>query len=577
VAEGTCWEAYNAYLMEREVCDNCVVNITTAPVSIFPGETFQCNASNDGKCDNTPCYNWQVIGDSGGSIDDAGLYTAGNSTGTDTIIVIDNCNGGISDQSTVDIVPIGDKGITLDRENGTIYIIDILTEIASGPFLQGSYSSLWDIVTTADANTAIVSAFLDKKVVFLDITNINLPQVSAEVDFSNIPTSTDPFYPEDLALTPDEKYILVTDGGECSYDIAHGVASISVQTQTFVQYLTLSSPKKGQSISIDKYNNVYVGDYCENKLYMISIDSVNGTLTDTGIEISLPITPFNSYISPEGDKLIVIGTYGVVIFEINGPGSITQKQFIPDLDGDTVADRLQSSSYSADGTKIYFGDRSASPDRIIVMNIEQDDSLSFSETIDILTDHKRGFYGVDVMQIEPKGEKLYMGNMSSGGGTGAVTTNEVMILDLSDKTLSTVALGIDSHPAGIAFKGVGDGQGSTTTTVTSSTTTTVDGITTTTAESDTTTSVDGSITTTSVTCDLDSCCTKKIYGEHSEETELLRYIRDAVLSQSPEGQEIIRMYYQWSPAIVKAMEADDEFKEEVKEMIDGVLELIGGE
>ena len=48
------------------------------------------------------------------------------------------------------------------------------------------------------------------------------------------------------------------------------------------------------------------------------------------------------------------------------------------------------------------------------------------------------------------------------------------------------------------------------------------------------------------------------------------------MSQTQEGQEIIRLYYQWSPVIVKAMEEDEEFKEEVKEMIDGVLELVGG-
>jgi hypothetical protein len=42
------------------------------------------------------------------------------------------------------------------------------------------------------------------------------------------------------------------------------------------------------------------------------------------------------------------------------------------------------------------------------------------------------------------------------------------------------------------------------------------------------------------------------------------------------GQEIIRLYYRWSPLVRKAMEEDDEFKEEVKEMVDGVLELIGG-
>jgi hypothetical protein len=52
--------------------------------------------------------------------------------------------------------------------------------------------------------------------------------------------------------------------------------------------------------------------------------------------------------------------------------------------------------------------------------------------------------------------------------------------------------------------------------------------------------------------------------------------RDNILSQNPEGQEIIRRYYELSPVIVKAIEEDEELKEQVKEMIDVVLELIGG-
>ena len=38
-----------------------------------------------------------------------------------------------------------------------------------------------------------------------------------------------------------------------------------------------------------------------------------------------------------------------------------------------------------------------------------------------------------------------------------------------------------------------------------------------------------------------------------------------------------KVYYRWSPVIVSAMEEDETFKEEVKEMVDGVLGLIGGE
>jgi len=77
--------------------------------------------------------------------------------------------------------------------------------------------------------------------------------------------------------------------------------------------------------------------------------------------------------------------------------------------------------------------------------------------------------------------------------------------------------------------------------------------------------------------DCGSCLLEQIYGESSEETELLRYFRDSILSKTTQGKMIIRLYYQWSLLLVKVMKEDDEFKEEVKEMVDGVLELIEGE
>ncbi len=96
----------------------------------------------------------------------------------------------------------------------------------------------------------------------------------------------------------------------------------------------------------------------------------------------------------------------------------------------------------------------------------------------------------------------------------------------------------------------------------------------------TTTTVPGGATTTvpvnTTTTDGEPCPSELIYGEHSEEAELLRYVRDTILSHTPEGREIIRLYYQWSPVIVKAMEGDEKLKEEAKEVLDGVLEMIRG-
>jgi len=68
----------------------------------------------------------------------------------------------------------------------------------------------------------------------------------------------------------------------------------------------------------------------------------------------------------------------------------------------------------------------------------------------------------------------------------------------------------------------------------------------------------------------DPCPSEAVYGEYSEEALSLRAFRDKVLSQTPEGKELIRLYYQWNPTIVKAMEEDEELKEEVSKMIEGV-------
>jgi hypothetical protein len=63
-------------------------------------------------------------------------------------------------------------------------------------------------------------------------------------------------------------------------------------------------------------------------------------------------------------------------------------------------------------------------------------------------------------------------------------------------------------------------------------------------------------------------------GEDSGNIALLRKYRDEVLSKSPLGQEIISFYYLWSPFIVRAMEEDEEFKQEVRELIEQLLPMI---
>ena len=73
------------------------------------------------------------------------------------------------------------------------------------------------------------------------------------------------------------------------------------------------------------------------------------------------------------------------------------------------------------------------------------------------------------------------------------------------------------------------------------------------------------------------CAASVLLGESDPRIDVLRQFRDTVLKNSPEGREIIRLYYWWGPVIVQAIEEDEEFKELVIEMVDRVLGVIRGE
>jgi len=102
----------------------------------------------------------------------------------------------------------------------------------------------------------------------------------------------------------------------------------------------------------------------------------------------------------------------------------------------------------------------------------------------------------------------------------------------------------------------------------------------------TTTSSDSSSTTTSTTLTTSVnttstvhptlCLIEQLYGERSQEAELLRQVRDNLLITTPEGQELIRLYYQWSFILAGNLNEDEIFREDIKAIIDDILPLIEG-
>lgn len=80
--------------------------------------------------------------------------------------------------------------------------------------------------------------------------------------------------------------------------------------------------------------------------------------------------------------------------------------------------------------------------------------------------------------------------------------------------------------------------------------------------------------TTTTTPSTTNCPTEEIYGKDSVEVVILRSIRDNVLSKTPEGREVIKLYYLWSPIVTVAIKNDHSLRKGVKEMVDEILPFL---
>jgi hypothetical protein len=67
------------------------------------------------------------------------------------------------------------------------------------------------------------------------------------------------------------------------------------------------------------------------------------------------------------------------------------------------------------------------------------------------------------------------------------------------------------------------------------------------------------------------CAAEAIYGENSEQIEMLRAYRDNILSKTPEGQELIKTYYKFSPTVTEFLERNPVLKNKAKRLIESML------
>jgi DNA-binding beta-propeller fold protein YncE len=323
--------------------------------------------------------------------------------------------------------------ITAVFSESAVAVINTMDHTVHGPFLAGELGSpysLLDIVVTPDGSTALVSNFSNQAVYYLDVSNPIAPSVITSV--------TIPFFAEDIALSHDGRYAVVTDGGFTSM-----VATLDVITPSLVFTANLGT-NYAQAVDVAPDGTVVLVNYSAGTLTSLLLDA-SGTLSHTHTYTQLVdgnrSFPLNVNIAPDGQTVLVSNFYtdAVGVYQIISPGVLTQTGMLHGLPGDQ-----QSIAFSPAGDQAFVLSVVTTPtDQVSVLDIlgPGQVSLNAAGVANLKSNAFGGFFGVDVLAVA--GGRLYAGNPSSSGMTETLT-----VVDLYNWGVTGVP--IDDYPIGVA-------------------------------------------------------------------------------------------------------------------------------
>jgi len=379
---------------------------------------------------------------------------------------------------------------------GTVSLVNATTDLVYGPVLSGELGSsgggLFDVAVTPDGNTALISNFGDSAVYLVDVSNRISPSVITSV--------TIPFFAEDIAITHDGQFALVTDGGSSTQ-----IAAISLISRTLAYTVELGTPQ-AQAVDVAPDGTVVVADYSNGSVHSLFPDS-SGQLTVTGSysytirpdgtvtttdhwQGSMPMVPsgaprsfigttgdsgpigdsgslnvqpaspaaylsrpVNVAIAPDGQTVIVCDVaaydpptdtlFAVGVYRITSPGVLTLTGVITGLTRAT-----QSVAFSATGDKAYLsqngGQRKGNQyNHLAVLDITAPGVVSLNR--DAAADYPRltssQLFGVDTIVVA--NGKAYVGYPTVSGAS-----YDLRVVDLDDYGVRSLSM--PGIPVGVA-------------------------------------------------------------------------------------------------------------------------------
>ncbi len=327
-------------------------------------------------------------------------------------------------------------GVVANNNTNSIHLINPLTMELTPSLLKGNLGSygggLFDVVITPNGKKAFVSNFGDSRIYCLDIAGgFNAePSIIGYVDI--------PFFAEDMDITPDGKWVLVTDGG-----FSPRCAVVDIETLTLAKNNYLKG-NSAQSVSVHPNGQwVYFVDYFGAMIHTYALDA-EGVLSYVDTAYLDAYRPVNCAVSPDGKTLIaaISNRYDALAFAINPVGGLYNKTLVtfPAKGGQSVV-------FSADSTKAYYlSNNWTMGTQVQAMDVGAEGNVTLAASLRLSIGRGTSqLFGVDNMAIDPSGNYLFVTNPTVSGGVVEIT-----VVDLATMT-EAAQLKCNGIPTGIAF------------------------------------------------------------------------------------------------------------------------------
>ena len=320
---------------------------------------------------------------------------------------------------------LGNLAIVSNNNNATISIVDPLTGTSYGPFLAGSLpeDDIYEIKVTPDGKTALLAAFYERKLYFLDITNPTSPSILGSTDLSSY------ISPGSIAISPNGKCAIIGDGSSFRQD---KIPVIDINSRTVVDSKTVNEVT---DISISPDGSIVLASsFYENLIRVFHFNQNNCTLSDTGKTLDTGDV-INTEFSPDGKTVVALNYYDekADIFRVDNPTTITKTG--------TISFSYVPTSAAFYGNKVYVH-LEGNPDKFAVLEVNGPGNVSDTGTrIDLGGSSTIGFFGVNQVAITPDGKYAVVSHEGNEDFVSVVdiTANTFLYTVTTDKNAISVA------------------------------------------------------------------------------------------------------------------------------------------